>query len=477
MTDTYEARPVSRRGALKLLSAGALACGMPPRDVAAADVRQTMTLFDLSRCVGCGACVEACRERNAARYPKVAGPMPKLLPEGTPTEDWSQRQDETERLTPYNWLFIQHVEGEYQGKPFELHMPRRCFHCRQAPCALLCPWGAARKEASGTVRIDGEICLGGAKCRAVCPWHIPQRQSGVGLYLDLAPRLAGNGVMYKCDRCDDIVAAGGVPACVEICPEGVQSVGSPTEIIARARRMAQEGGGFLYGLEENGGTSTIYYSPVPFEIINAALRPEQGKPAFPPVPSFAASDDRLTEALLAAPVAGLLGGALRTTRRLARKARDELAVSSAPPENTELPPILRALLAGALLPLFFSGLLQLPIAARYGLTRLGAWLGDFALLHLVHYCAAAVWLGALGAALALSLRRRRILFRPVPAVLGAATTLTGALLALKNSGLLFFTPSLIVALDLIHLGAAFLLCGYAIFRLFRRRRNLPATTA
>lgn len=472
MADTHKVHSVSRRGALKLFSAGVLTCGITPCNVAAAgNVQQKMTLFDLSRCVGCGACVEACRERNAARYPRVAGPMPKLLPKGTPMEDWSQRQDETERLTPYNWLFIQHVEGEYQGKPFELHIPRRCFHCHQAPCTLLCPWGAAQKLASGTVRIDSEICLGGAKCRQVCPWHIPQRQSGVGLYLELAPRLAGNGVMYKCDRCDDIVAGGGVPACVEICPENVQSVGNAAEIISRARRMVQERGGFLYGLDENGGTNTIYYSPVPFEVIHSALHSEQGGPAFPPVASFAASDDRLTEALLVAPVAGLLGGALRTSRRLALKAKDESAAPALSGEAA-LPSLLRILLAGAFLVLFLSGLLQLPIAARYGLTRLGAWIGDFSLLHLVHYSAAAMWLFALGAALASGFRQHRFLFRPIPAVFGALATLTGALLALKNSGLLFFAPSVIIVLDLLHLGAAFLLCGCIVLYMFKQRRHL-----
>ena len=110
-------------------------------------------------------------------------------------------------------------------------------HRLQPPCTLLCPWGASRKERSGTVRFDGELCLSGAMCRDVCPWHIPQRQFGVGLYLDLAPRLAGNGVMYKCDRCDDIVAKGGLPACIEICPEYVQSIGSLLEITECARRM------------------------------------------------------------------------------------------------------------------------------------------------------------------------------------------------------------------------------------------------
>jgi len=32
------------------------------------------------------------------------------------------------------------------------------------------------KTAEGAVVIDHESCFGGAKCRSVCPWNIPQRQ-------------------------------------------------------------------------------------------------------------------------------------------------------------------------------------------------------------------------------------------------------------------------------------------------------------
>jgi Fe-S-cluster-containing dehydrogenase component len=40
----------------------------------------------------------------------------------------------------------------------------------------------------GNTVIDHSICFGGAKCRDVCPWGIPQRQASVGIYLKLALR-------------------------------------------------------------------------------------------------------------------------------------------------------------------------------------------------------------------------------------------------------------------------------------------------
>lgn len=288
---------------------------------AAGTAQPMATLFDLSRCEGCGACVDACTERNARKYPQPRHPFPAMFPARVRAEDWSDKQEVTDRLTPYNWLTIQHVSVTYKEKTYELHIPRRCMHCDNPLCANLCPWGAAYKENSGTVRIDDDICLGGAKCRQVCPWDIPQRQTGVGLYLDLLPRFAGNGVMYKCDRCHDSVKQGALPACVEACPLGVQEYGPRDAIISKARKLAQATDGYLYGLDEAGGTSTIYVSPVPFELLNTSLTRSAGHPDFPPVQPVLQPQKHLAGALMVAPLAGMAAGALKILGTL-RKDRD-----------------------------------------------------------------------------------------------------------------------------------------------------------
>jgi Fe-S-cluster-containing dehydrogenase component len=46
------------------------------------------------------------------------------------------------------------------------------------------------------------------------------------------PSFAGNGVMYKCDRCYDQLALIRMPACIEACPEHVQTIGPRDEIAA-----------------------------------------------------------------------------------------------------------------------------------------------------------------------------------------------------------------------------------------------------
>ncbi|MCP4721170.1 MAG: 4Fe-4S dicluster domain-containing protein, partial [Desulfobacteraceae bacterium] len=263
------------------------------------------TLIDISKCIGCEECVFACQEANADKYPRPEKPFPKMYPDRVPVEDWSGKQDVTDRLTPYNWLFIQHASATINGEEVELTIPRRCMHCSNPPCVKLCPWGSAKQEDNGLSRIDSDLCLGGAKCKKVCPWDIPQRQTGTGLYLDLLPALAGNGVMYKCDRCYNRLEKGETPACIEACPEDVQTIGPRNKILKQAHELAKEMNGYIYGEHENGGTNTIYVSPVPFDQLNNNIQTGDGKPHLTKVKDMMSDGNNIAKAMLVAPLAGV----------------------------------------------------------------------------------------------------------------------------------------------------------------------------
>jgi Fe-S-cluster-containing dehydrogenase component len=232
-----------------------------------------------------------------------------MYPSRAKVSDWSDKRDVTDRLTPYNWLYIQHAAVEKDGEEIELTIPRRCMHCVNPPCVKLCPWGAAKQLQNGISKIDPDICLGGSKCNTVCPWDIPQRQTGVGLYLDILPSLAGNGVMYKCDRCYDRIAEGELPACIEACPEDVQTIGPRDEMVKKAHALAKEIDGYIYGEKENGGTNTIYVSPVPFDVLNKAVEKGKGKPHLRPVADTMAEANHLVAAMVIAPIAGIAAAA------------------------------------------------------------------------------------------------------------------------------------------------------------------------
>ncbi|MFP4668377.1 MAG: 4Fe-4S dicluster domain-containing protein [Desulfobacterales bacterium] len=272
---------------------------------------QLATLLDIRKCIGCGACVEACRETNGHKFPEPKKPFPQMYPSRVKVEDWSEKRHVRDRLTPYNFLYIQQAEVEVDGSKETINIPRRCMHCVNPPCVNLCPWGAARQYKNGISRIDYDLCLGGSKCKNVCPWSIPQRQTGVGLYLDVMPSFAGNGVMYKCDRCYERVAGGKKPACIVACPANVQKIGRRNEIIREAHEIAGEIGGYIYGETENGGTNTIYVSPVPFEELDAAIEKAEGMPHLAAADNAMDKDENLTTAMLIAPFAGIAAAAVK----------------------------------------------------------------------------------------------------------------------------------------------------------------------
>ncbi|MCP3899857.1 MAG: 4Fe-4S ferredoxin, partial [Desulfobacteraceae bacterium] len=94
------------------------------------------------------------------------------------------------------------------------------------------------------------------------------------------------------------------PACIEVCPEGVQTIGPRNKIIEQAHELAKETNGYIYGENENGGTNTIYVSPIPFDQLNKAIEKGKGKPHLNKVKDMMALGNNLALAMLIAPIAG-----------------------------------------------------------------------------------------------------------------------------------------------------------------------------
>jgi anaerobic dimethyl sulfoxide reductase subunit B (iron-sulfur subunit) len=131
-------------------------------------------VLDLGRCVGCGACVLACRLKNR-------------LPAGT---RWR-------RVLPLN------LDRRPGGPTY--HFSLACHHCERPACLAACPSGAYRKRADGLVLLDGDRCIGCRYCEMACSFGAPG--------FDVS-----TGVMTKCDLCRDRIDSGALPACVAACP-------------------------------------------------------------------------------------------------------------------------------------------------------------------------------------------------------------------------------------------------------------------
>jgi anaerobic dimethyl sulfoxide reductase subunit B (iron-sulfur subunit) len=146
-------------------------------------IRSAGFVLDLSRCVGCGACVLACRIEN---------PVPAGI-------SWR-------RVVPLN------LARYAQGPTYFFSLA--CHHCEEPPCARGCPSGALEKRGDGVVILHSERCLGCRYCEMVCPFGAPAYD-------------AQAGVMTKCHLCYHRLDAGRLPACVSACPTEALGYGPP----------------------------------------------------------------------------------------------------------------------------------------------------------------------------------------------------------------------------------------------------------
>jgi Fe-S-cluster-containing dehydrogenase component len=151
-------------------------------------------VLDLHRCVGCGACVLACRIENGR----------------VETGAWR-------RVLPLN---LRRYDG---GPTFFLSVA--CHHCDNPACLQGCPSRAYEKRADGIVVHHDERCLGCRYCEMTCPFGAPQFDRD-------------RGVMSKCHLCAHRVDAGRAPACVAACPtEALRYAADADADDARARRL------------------------------------------------------------------------------------------------------------------------------------------------------------------------------------------------------------------------------------------------
>ncbi|MEW5958358.1 MAG: 4Fe-4S dicluster domain-containing protein [Chloroflexota bacterium] len=192
-------------------------------------------LTDVTKCIGCFQCVEACVRIN------------KLGPEGTPIS-----QDSADSLSATRWTTIlRQPDGRYVRK--------QCRHCLEPACVSVCPVGAMIKTAPGPVIYDTSRCMGCRYCMMACPYGIPRYEWD-------------SAVPYvrKCNLCYERVQAGQLPACTEGCSQQATIFGPREELLAEARRRLEvEPNKYvqkIYGEHEVGGASVMYISDVPLEL-------------------------------------------------------------------------------------------------------------------------------------------------------------------------------------------------------------------
>jgi Fe-S-cluster-containing dehydrogenase component len=98
-----------------------------------------------------------------------------------------------------------------------------CNHCDKPPCTRVCPTGATWKREDGIVMMDYHRCIGCRYCMAGCPFGarsfnwVDPRPYIKNINADFPTRT--KGVVEKCNFCEERLAKGLIPACVEACTE------------------------------------------------------------------------------------------------------------------------------------------------------------------------------------------------------------------------------------------------------------------
>ena len=205
-------------------------------------------LYDATRCIGCQACVTAC---------KTANNLPGNL------------YDPPKDLDGYTKNIIKLYESDGEKS----YMKQQCMHCIDPGCVNACMIGAFKKREYGIVTWDKDRCIGCRYCQVACPYNIPKFQWDTAV-----PDIV------KCELCNHMLARGEEPGCCQACPKEAVIYGTYEELLADARQRIADrperyypaGDPQIFGDTEGGGTQVLYLAGVDFEKLGLPVLGDDG---------------------------------------------------------------------------------------------------------------------------------------------------------------------------------------------------------
>ena len=178
-------------------------------------------VIDMDTCVGCQACVVACKQWNTSG---TLGPLTDYEPYGASPDG-----------VAFNHVRSYEVDQYPNSKTF--NMPMSCMHCDTAECVTVCPTGASYKRAEdGIVLVDQDKCMGCNLCSWACPYGARELDED-------------SGTMKKCTLCVDRIYDEELPeqerqpACVLTCPTHARFFGDFDDPDSEVSRLVRERGG------------------------------------------------------------------------------------------------------------------------------------------------------------------------------------------------------------------------------------------
>ena len=217
---------ITRTGFFRLTGLATLAQAGRKLRAAAAPKRWAMVV-DAQKCLrdrGCTKCLQAChRAHNVPQFRERNHQIAWIWKEPFERAFPSQRSAYTAET--------------FKDKPVLV----LCNHCDNPPCVRVCPTRATWKRADGLVMMDWHRCIGCRYCVAACPYG-----SRSFNWVDPRPRIAElnadfptrtQGVVEKCTFCEERLARGQAPACVEACPDKALVFGNLADPASEVRKL------------------------------------------------------------------------------------------------------------------------------------------------------------------------------------------------------------------------------------------------
>jgi Fe-S-cluster-containing dehydrogenase component len=215
-------------------------------------------LYDATKCVGCKACMSACK--------RVNGDYGSLSFEKAPFDKdavWDAPEDLSGDTRTIIKLFKE-KKGTWS------YVKYSCMHCQKPSCVSVCPVSAMTKDkVTGIVDYNKDNCIGCRYCQVACPFNIPKSQWDRAI-----PQIV------KCDFCRSTnLVQKGITACAETCPTGAILFGKRqdllTEAHARIKSHPDKYVDHVYGEHEVGGTNHLYLAAMSFSKLGLPdLQPE-----------------------------------------------------------------------------------------------------------------------------------------------------------------------------------------------------------
>ncbi|MDP2646255.1 MAG: 4Fe-4S dicluster domain-containing protein [Desulfobacterales bacterium] len=193
-------------------------------------------VVDLKLCVGCNACVIACKAAN-----------------GTPPGIF------------WNRVLEQEV-GTFPSAR-RIFWPMRCMHCENPACVHVCPTKATYLREDRLVVIDPDKCIGCKACILACPYNARYLwdgkkgyfESGLTPYEEKVYAAHTAGAVQKCDFCSRRLDQGLRPHCVETCLTSCLIFGDLADPDSEVSRLLRGPRGHFRLKEEMGTGPSIYY--------------------------------------------------------------------------------------------------------------------------------------------------------------------------------------------------------------------------